>query len=406
MAIVYHYTARSDEGHFVAGALQAETYDQALAHLRTRALFVTSLESSDGARGALASAFALMPVDGASRVAFFRSFATLIGSGVPMRRALEVTIDQCRDGRLREALRSVLSDIEGGSSLSVAMSRRPREFSRLFVALVRAGEIAGALDEVLERLAQLLERDRGLRKRVASALTYPAIVCVSAIGLVLFLIANTVPAFAGMFNDMHVDLPLSTRVLIVIGEALKSPLVWLGLLLAPLGLVLGLRIMRRSARMAAHLDRLRLAVPIFGMIVRKATIARLARTLGTLLRSGVALLTALEASEDVVDNAVYKQCVVNVAEALRQGDPITRPLEASNLFEPLFVQLIRVGEETGALDSMLLRLAEYYELDVETAIATLGSVLEPLLIIVLGAVVGTIVASILIPLYSVIGSIK
>jgi type IV pilus assembly protein PilC len=406
IAGLYYYTGRSSEGRFVSGSLQAETYEQALAHLRMRSLFVTSLEVTGSASAAAVLLFALLPLDRGAQVAFFRAFATLVASGVTVRRALDVTIEQCRDPRLSEALQSVAGDIEAGSSLSSAMARRPREFTELFVAMIRAGELAGALDEVLERLAGLLERDRAVRKRLGAALAYPVIVTLAALGLVLFLVANTVPAFAAMFQEMHVDLPLSTRILIMVGDALKEPLTWSALAVVPIAAILAVRFARTSQSAERLIDRLRTRLPIFGPIVRKATIAQLARTLGTLLRSGVPLLGALDAASDAVDNGIYRDCIRDVALSLRHGDPITAPLERSGVFEPLFVQLVRVGEETGALDAMLLKLADYYEFDVETAIATLGSVLEPVLIVVLGAIVGTIVTSILIPLYSIIGSIK
>jgi type IV pilus assembly protein PilC len=405
MAKVFAYTARSGAGAFVSGAIAAESHEAALAHLRTRALFVTMLESTDSARGAVASSFALLPVRHAARIAFFRSFATLIESGVPIRRALEITIEQCRDARLAEALRSLASDIEAGTPLSAAMARRPREFPPLFVAMIRAGEIGGALDHVLERLAELLERDHAMRSRVASALAYPAIVSCAALALIAFLVVNTMPAFASMFAQMHVALPLSTRILLALGTALRSGETWVAIIALPPALAIGLRAAGRASRTRVTIDGLKLRLPVVGTIIRKAAIARFSRTLGTLLRSGVALMTALEAALDVVDNAVYRTAIETFGQALREGDPITAPLESCKLFDPLFIQLIAVGEETGALDAMLLRLAGYYEFDVETALATLGSVLEPMLIITLGAIVGTIVASILIPLYSIIGSI-
>lgn len=272
--------------------------------------------------------------------------------------------------------------------------------------MIRAGELGGVLHEVLERLAQLLESDRAMKKRLAAVLAYPIIVSVCAIALVMFLVANVVPTFAGMFAEMHVSLPLSTRVLIAAGSALQSPLVWLGIALSLAGAIAGLRLARRVPAGAHRLDVAVLAVPGVGPLLRKVIVARLARTLGTLLRAGVEMIAALSAIEGVVDSAVYERCVRNVAEALSMGNPIVRPLQASGLFDALFLQLVRVGEETGSLDAMLLRIAAYYELDIETSIATLGSVIEPLLIVVLGAIVGTIVASILLPLYSIIGSIK
>ncbi len=406
MPAVFNYAARNADGRFVAGAISAETPEQALAHLRTRALFITALEKAGSSRGIVASVFTMLPVNASARLAFFRSLATLLHSGVALRRALEVTIEECRDSRLAEGLRSIASDIEAGVPLSSAMGRRPREFSPLFIAFVRAGEVSGTLDRVLERLAQFLERDRALRKRVKAALAYPAIVAFAALALVLFLIANTVPAFASMFTEMHVRLPLSTKILLAVGQALTVPSVWIVLLAIPAGAPLGALAIRRSEAAQSMLDALRLHAPVFGPIVRKATVGSYARTLGTLLQSGVTLMTALDASRDVVESIVYRKCLGALPDALREGDPLAVPLEKSLLFDPLFLQLVRVGEETGALDSMLLRLAEYYELDVETAITTLGSVLEPILILLLGTVVGTIVASILIPLYSIIGSIK
>jgi type IV pilus assembly protein PilC len=339
-------------------------------------------------------------------MAFFRSFATLIRAGVPIRRALDVAVDSCRDARLREALRSVASDIESGSELSTAMARRPHEFPRLFVAMIRAGELGGALDDILERIATLLERHSAIRKRVQSAMAYPLVVALAALALVLFLVGSTVPAFASMFAEMHVTLPWTTRALIALGSALHEPLAWLAIAVVPLLMLGVMRVGRRLEGFALQIDRFRLAMPAFGGILRKSVISRFSRTLGVLLRSGVPLLGALDAAGPVVENAVYARFTQELGGSLREGTSIAVAVERNALFDGLFVQLVRVGEETGTLDAMLLRIAEYYELDVETAIAALGSVVEPILIVGLGAIVGVIVASILVPLYSMIGSIR
>lgn len=406
MASMFAYTARNGDGGFVAGSLQAENREAALAHLRTRTLFVTSLSEPGTTSGMFGSLITAWPVSTAARTAFFRSFATLIRAGVPIRRALDVVVASCRDARLREALRSISSDIESGSDLSTAMTRRPREFPGLFVAMIRAGELGGALDDILDRIATLLERHSAIRKRVNSAMAYPVIVATAALALVLFLVGSTVPAFASMFAEMHVTLPWTTRALIATGDALREPATWFVLAIVPL-IALGLiRAARRSERVSQRIDRTVLAVPIFGAILRKSVIARFSRTLGSLLRSGVPLLGALDATHDVMGNAVYARFTLDLATSLREGTPVAAALERGSLFDALFTQLVRVGEETGTLDAMLLRVAEYYELDVETAIAALGGVLEPVLIIGLGALVGLIVASILVPLYSMIGSIK
>ncbi|HUN28746.1 MAG TPA: type II secretion system F family protein [Alphaproteobacteria bacterium] len=406
MTSIYSYTARNGDGAFVAGSLQAESREHALAHLRVRTLYVTSIAPADSASGMIGSLVTGWPISSAARTTFFRSFATLIRSGVPIQRALDVVVESCRDARLREALRSVSSDIESGSGLSTAMSRRPREFPMLYVAMVRAGELGGALDVILERLATLLERHLALRKKIQAALAYPLIVALAAAGLVLFLVGSTVPAFASMFAEMRVTLPWSTRMLIALGNALKNPLLWLVIAAIPPLVAASIGVGRRSERIATRIDQLALGAPVFGAILHKAVVARFSRTLGTLLRSGVPLLDALDAANGVVENAVYSRLTRDLAGALREGSSIAPFLEQSALFDALFLQLVRVGEETGTLDAMLLRIAEYYELDVETAVATLGSVVEPILIIALGGLVGLIVGSILIPLYSMIGSIK
>ncbi len=406
MAVLFSYTARSTDGRFVAGSMQAESQEHALSHLRMRSLFVTSLQRSVSVKGNVTGLFALLPVRASARLTFFRSLATLVRAGVPLRRALDVTIEQCADARLAEALRSVASDIDTGTSLSFALSRRPREFSQLFVAMIKAGELGGVLDQVLERLATMLELDRAMQKRLSAALAYPAVVTCAAIALVLFLVANIVPAFAGLFAQMHVKVPLSTKILIAVGSAMSSPIND-ALVLAVVGAgAFGLRVAWTRPQLAAQLDRVMLRLPLAGALIRKAIVARIARTLGTLLRSGVPILSALSSCEEVVGSVLYARAMQNVADELRDGHAMTVPLENSRLFDPIFLQLVRVGEETGTLDAMLLRVAEYFEVDVESAIAALGSIIEPVLIIVLGTVVGTIVASVLIPLYSIIGSIK
>lgn len=403
---LFYYTARNAEGALVRGSIEAADDANALASLRTRALFVTSLERAGTGRGSIVAMLQLGAVKRSALVAFFRSFATLLGAGVPMRRSLDVTLEQAADSRLAEAIRSIVNDIESGLALSAAMARHPREFPRLYVAMVRAGELGGVLDEVLERLATFLERDQALRKRVIASLAYPGVVACTACGLVLFLLTSIVPMFESMYEQMHVPLPLITSLLIHLGAALRNPGVWALSGAALLGIVfIYLRVNARDAGSAA-LDAARLRIPVLGVILRKATLARVARMLGSLLRSGVGLVPALDVVADVVGNALYQRNIVSVREALSEGDALATPLSQSGLYEPLFVQMIRVGEETGALDAMLLRIAEYYETDVETTLNALGSILEPVMIVLLGGVVGFIVAAVFIPLYTLIGNFR
>ncbi len=400
MPPLYYYTARDMQGAFVRGSIEATASSAALSSLRTRALYVTSLESAAGAKGTIAAALQIGGVSRKSLVTFFRSFSTLARAGVPMRRSLDVTIEECGDPRLREALRSVECDIEGGLALSDAMARRPKEFPRLFVAMIRAGEIGGVLDDVLERIAGVVERDHAARKRVTAALTYPAIVACAAVVLVLFLITTIVPMFRQMYEQMHVPLPAITSGLITLGTSLRSPIWWIVFALIALTLMLTLIRLRSSERGAMVLESVVHSLPLAGAIARKSTIARFARMLGTLLRSGVGLVSALDVVTDVITSARYRQSIGDLVRALREGATVSEPLAASGLYEPMFVQMLRVGEETGALDAMLLRIAEYYDLDVETSLTALGSMLEPAMILCLGGAVGFIVAAIFIPLYT------
>ncbi len=405
--MVFYYAGRSADGTRVKGAIEAETRDAAAGHLRSRAVYVTTLETAATVRGAWTSFGIAMRRSPGARVAFFRSFATLIGAGIPVRRSLETLIRQSGSGSFSEALHSIAADVEGGTALSRALERHPLEFSHVAVAMVKAGEIAGSLEEALRVLADLEERDRSLRKRVSAALAYPCFVAVAASGLVFFLLANTMPAFATMFAQMHVALPLATRVLIVVGRGLHQPAPWLLLAVLTIVAILAARRFKTSESVwAAVLDRARLRIPVVGPAIAKATVARFARTLGSLLTAGVDLVGAIDASTGVVEGFVYRHGLNGITAALRRGEALAAPFEASALFDATFLQLLRAGEESGTVDAMLLRLASYYELDVESALSAITSVLEPLLVCALGIAIGTIVASIIIPLYSMIGNIQ
>jgi len=403
---VFRYRARSAGGEVVRGSMEAPSVDAVLANLRTRALFVTAVDRETVLVRTLGGSLSLGRPSRRALLAFFRSFSTLVRAGVPLRRALEVTIERASDGVLREALRGVLADVEHGCALGDALERRSRAFAPLYVAMVRAGEAGGILDDVLERLASFLERDADLRKKVRAALAYPAVVTTAALGLVLFLIARIVPMFAQMFDAFHADLPPTTSALLAVGAALQQPGVWIAGSAAVTTLAGAIVLATRTERGAAVLDAARLRLPIIGPLLRKSITARVARMLATLLRSGIELVTAITVVVPVAGSPSYATALQRVDVALRAGESLTAPLEASRLFDPLAVALVRVGEETGLVDEMLLKIASYFETDVEASIATLGAVLEPALIGALGTVVGFIVFSVFIPLYALIGSVS
>lgn len=405
-AALYRYVARTADGERVRGSMQAPSAGHVLATLHARALFVTAIEPESVLGQAVGRTFKLGAPSRRALLTFFRSFSTLVRAGVSMRRALDVTTERANDRGLRESLQSIGADVEQGSSLSDAMARRPRAFPPLYVAMVRAGEAGGILDDVLERLAGLLERDAELRKKIRAALAYPAVVVTGATGLVLFLLARIVPMFAQMFGAFHVELPPSTKLLLAIGDALARPATWFALAGFAMALFSVTAAIVRTERGALAADRLRLRLPVVGPMLHKAITARVARMLGTLLRSGIELVAALDVVRPVAGSRAYSAALRDVDVALRAGETLTAPLEAARLFDPLMVALVRVGEETGLLDEMLFKVADYFETDVEAAIATLGAVIEPSLLVALGGVVGFIVFSVFIPLYTLIGSVS
>jgi len=272
--------------------------------------------------------------------------------------------------------------------------------------MIAAGETGGILDDVLQRVATLLEQDEQLRKNVLAALAYPATVLLASIALVIFLIVRIVPMFADLFASFHTDLPGSTRLLLWLGATFGQPMPWIWFFGCLIVLAIAFWNGRRSERGAFLLDRARLGIPFVGSLLRKTIHARFARMLGTLVHSGVELTRSLDAVVPVMGSAVHGAALASVSHSLREGEALTPPLASTRVFDPMLVSLIGIGEETGMLDIMLDKAADYFEGDVAAAIATLSAVVEPALIVVLGIIVGFIVYSVYIPLYSLIGSIS
>jgi len=403
--MMFYYTGRSSDGRRLRGSIEAVSRDAAAAHLRSRFVFVTGLETVASVGGTW-TRMRLSICNKGIRPIFFRSFGALVNAGVPVRSALE-TIIQSSEDSFSETLSAVEADIDGGATLSTALERHPNHFSAIAIAMVKAGELGGSLDEALRTLAEFEERDRALRKRVAAALAYPCVVSIAAAGLLIFLVAGTMPAFASMFAQMRVSLPAGTRLLIAAASELRTLTFWGVLLVCLFPVIVALRHYKTSdAAWAKAADRVRLRFPLLGQIVVKSTVARFARSLASLMRAGVDIISSLETAAGVVEGFTYRHGLRTVIEALRRGNTLAGSFEASGLFDITFLQLLRAGEESGTVDDMLFRIARHYEVDVEASLSSLASIIEPLLICVLGAAIGTIVASIIIPLYSMIGNIQ
>ena len=317
---------------------------------------------------------------------------------MPLLRALRTISDQLDPGPLREVFAAVSQDVESGVKLSEALSRHPRWFPPFYVNMVRAGEVGGALDEILKRLAELLEKQARLRDRVKSALMYPAFVMVAAVGILLVLMAFVVPTFMGMFTELGSSLPLITRILIGVCNAVRAW--WAAVLAGLVGLGFLARLFLQMPAGRRLVDQLSLSAPVFGSLIERLLISRFARTLGTLLESGVPILGALETVRATVTNVVIDEALQDVERSLKVGESLARPMELSGVFPPLVTRMVALGEETGQLDKMLMQVADSYDEEVEVQLAGLTQLLEPMLILFVGGIVGFIVIAMFLPLMS------
>ena len=327
-----------------------------------------------------------------------RQLATLVKAGMPLLRALRTISDQLDSGALRNVFASVATDVEAGVKLSEALSFHPRWFPPFYVNMVRAGEVGGLLDEILKRLAELLEKQARLRDRVKGALMYPAFVMVAAVGILTILMAFVVPTFLGMFTELGSSLPLPTRILVGVCTAVR--VWWWVVLLAMAGFGMLVRLFLRTRAGRRLVDQAALHAPVMGSLIERLLIARFARTFGTLISSGVPILSALETVRATVTNGVIDDALQDVERSLKVGESLARPMELSGVFPPLVTRMVALGEETGQLDRMLMQVADSYEEEVEVQLAGLTQLLEPLLIVFVGGVVGFIVIAMSLPLMS------
>ena len=327
-----------------------------------------------------------------------RQLATLVKAGMPLLRALRTVSDQLEPGPFRDIFSQIARDVEAGVKLSEALSHHPQSFPAFYVNMVRAGEVGGLLDEILKRLAELLEKQQRLRERVKGALMYPAFVMCAAVGILIILMAFVVPTFLGMFTELGSSLPWPTQVLVTVTGVVRA---WWWVVLAALaGLAALLKWIAATPAGRRLVDRAVFYAPVFGPLVQRLLIARFSRTFGTLLASGVPILSALETVRATVTNAVIDDALQDVAHSLKVGESLARPMELSGVFPPLVSRMIALGEETGQLDQMLVQLAASYEEEVEVQLGGLTQLLEPMLIVFVGGIVGFIVIAMFLPLLS------
>ncbi len=405
----FAYQAKDSTGKSVNGVIEAENERVLRAKLREMNYYVTGItqKQTTGLNADIGQVFQrLRGVNEQALVVFARQFATMINAGLAMVRCLDVLSVQTEDAILKTVITAVRREVEGGSTLAAALGKFPKVFSPLFVNMVRAGELGGILDDVLNRLATFLEKDFNLKKKVKSAMTYPAVILVMAVLIVLFLVVFIMPTFVELFNGMHMTLPVPTKILIAFTNGARNPYVVIPtIVIAIVAFILFNRYTSTQVGRRQY-DAFKLKLPVFGMLIRKVAISRFCRTLGTLLQSGVPIMQALEIVGKASGNEVVAETVNKVRESVREGESIAVPLQLSGLFPPLVTQMVAVGEETGNLDGMLSKISDFYDTEVEYMLASLTSLLEPLLILFMGFIVGFIVISVFLPLYQIIGNIK
>jgi len=395
----YSYSAKPSGGAPTKGKIQGDSKAAVAADLRRRGFTVLSIEEQKGLPDLAELMEGFTKIKLRDKVIFSRQFATMINAGLALLRALYILEAQTENPRFRKILAEVRQDVEAGMPLSDAIERHPVAFDRLYVSMVRAGEVGGVLDLTLERLATQLEKDDSLRRSVKSAMTYPIMIGVFAVLVLFALIIFVIPIFGAMYNDLGGRLPLLTRIMVAASDFLRA--FWFVVFPALFLAIYGLKRLKNTKTGTETWDKVKLRLPMkLGPIVQKIAVARFSRTLATLVSSGVPILQAIEITGRTSGNTVIENAMEGVKENIKSGDSIARPLEKISVFPPMVTQMIAIGEETGALDTMLHKIADFYEDEVDSAVKSLTSILEPIMMIFIGGIVGLVVVSMYLPIFN------
>src|SRR5215210_2655938 len=412
----YQYEAMDHSGKEVKDTVDAATQEEAQQLIRQKGFFVTKISErakakkkgaapakKKGGRGKKKS-FTIGRISNKQLCTFTRQLSILQDAGLPILRSLKILEGQCKPGVLKNSLSDVVEDIESGSTLSEAFAKHPKAFDRLYCNMIKAGEAGGALEAILQRLADFKEKSQSLKRKVKGAMIYPAVVIFVALLIVGFILYWIVPKFEAIFADFGVDLPVMTVTLIKASNYLVK--YYWSIFLIPFVVWVFLKLLYRNRTGAYIGDRLLLMVPVMGDIVEKSTVARTTRTLGTLVQSGVPILEALNIVRDTAGNAVFERAFTRIYDSIREGETIAQPLREARIVDDIVVNMIDVGEETGDLDTMLNKIADNYDEEVEALVESLVSLLEPIMIVVLGGIIGFIVIALFLPLIALISKLS
>ncbi len=389
----FSYKARNPEGRIIEGTLEAEKEDSARAVLRGRRF--TVIEIAAVKEGGL---LRRGPKVGSKDIVIFsRQLATMQAAALPLVQAVGIIAEQTEHKAFRGILVQVRDDISSGAQMSEALAKHPSVFPPLYINMIRAGEQGGSLETILERLSVHLEKAEGLKMKIQGAMMYPAVIGLVAVGVVSFLMIKVIPSFAEVFSGFGKELPLPTKILLNTSEFFQAN--WLYSIGAVAGAVVGIKLLGRTESGGRMIDSFMLKIPVLGGLLLKYSIALFARTLGTLLKSGVHILESMEIVAKIAGNRIIESAIMKARLSMREGEGVAGPLRATGVFPPMVLQMVSAGEETGKLDDMLLRIAAFYDTEVELAVESLMKLIEPLMMVVMGATVGLIVLGMFLPMF-------
>lgn len=416
---LFQYEAMDASGQEVKAELEAADSAEAVSRIRAMGYFPTKVkekgarkrgpagakQAAPGKKKSAGSGLSFGRVGNKQLCQFSRQLSTLQDAGLPILRSLRILEQQQKAGLLKSIIRQVGDDVEGGATLSEAMGRHPKAFDRLFVNMVQAGEAGGVLEIILQRLADFMEKSQRLKRKVIGAMIYPAAVMTFAGGIVFMIMWLVVPKFEEIFKDFGTELPGVTLLLLAISNWLVYSYGWAVIIFSPIAIMIFLRILKQFSAGRYAVDWVKIHLPVMGSIVSKSSIARFTRTLGTLISAGVPILEAINITKETAGNEIYARALGRVHDAIREGDTFANPLRAAKVVDAIVVNMIDVGEETGDLDKMLLKVADNYDEEVETLVSSLVSLLEPVMVIALGTTVGFIVIALFMPLVKLITAV-
>lgn len=409
------YEAMNSVGQSTKGSVEAASSEEAITKVRAMGHFPTKVREKSGGKSRAAKAGVKTPVRPGARTVgkvpvkkltqFTRQLSTLQDAGLPILRSLRILEDQQKPGMMRVAIRLIAEEVEAGSSLSDAMSRYPKAFDHLFTNMVRAGELGGVLDIILQRLADFMEKSQALKRKIVGAMIYPSAVIFFATIIVVGLLVFIVPKFKTIFADMGQELPAATQMLLGLSDWIMGS-GWMFVVGFPLGFFIICKILGATEGGAFFMDKAKLLIPVIGNIIGKSSVARFTRTLGTLLTAGVPILDALNITAETSGNQIYRRALKRVRESIREGESIAKPLRQAKVVDAMVVNMIDVGEETGELDKMLYKVADTYDEEVDVLVEGMVSLLEPIMVLTLGGIVGFVVVALFMPMVGMLDGVQ